>query len=568
MDKKVTIDRRPYFDLGKYTKAITTSSEKTQYWFNQGLNWCFGFNQEEGVKCFRKALETDPGCAMAHWGVAYAAGPFYNFPWSDFSDREEKECAHLCFNHVNIAKTSSSTITDIEAKLIDALAMRFQKNHPVAQEAFDQWDDDYADAMREVYLAYPGDMDVAALFAEAMMTRTPWKLWDTVNNRPASDADTLEVIEVLETAIDRAKRQGLIQHPAILHLYIHALEMSPAPEKALEAADILGTLCPDAGHMNHMPGHIYVLCGLYQESKTASEKAILADRMYLDYAGPYNFYTTARCHNLHLMMYTCMSMGQYGPALEAADEMCQTLTPDVLDYQGRPQMSITMEGYYSMRVHVFIRFGKWREIVDLEFPQDRKLYCVSAAMYRYAKAVAYATLGEFSEADLQRSQFYQAVAEIAEERKFFNNTAHSILSIAEAMMEGEIAYHRGNYDSAFLHLRDSVSRNDSLFYSEPWAWMHPPRHALGALLLEQGYCEEAEEVYRTDLGLNNQLQRCAQHPDNVWALHGIVECLSRKERGPEFYELSEKLNIALANTDVIIQASCCCRTAKESGAND
>ena len=548
------------FDLGAHAKTITTSSPHAQRWFDHGLNWCFGFNQEEGLKCFLKALEADPDCAMAHWGVAYAAGPFYNFPWNDFSVREAGECTRLCSSHVRLARGLVAGVSDLEAKLIHALAMRFQKDHPVATDVFDQWDDDYADAMREVYHAYPEDMDVAALFAEAMMTRTPWKLWDTINNHPAANADTVEVIAVLEAAIDQAKRRGLRQHPAVLHLYIHAVEMSPTPERALEAADVLGTLCPDAGHMNHMPGHVYVLCGQYQKAKVASEKAIAADRIYLAYAGPYNFYTTARCHDLHLMMYTCMLMGQYGPALDAANEMCETLTPDVLNYEGRPQMSITMEGYYSMYMHVFIRFGKWQEIIAAGFSQDRKRYCVSSAMDRYAKAIAYAALGEFDNAEVQRSAFYHAVAAIPEDRKFFNNTAHSILAIAETMMEGEIAYHQGRFTVAFDHLREAVRRNDHLFYSEPWAWMHPPRHALGALLLEQGHFEEAEEVYRADLGLNRHLQRCAQHPGNVWALHGIVECLARKEPDSEFYTLTEELEAALSDADIAVKSSCYCRT--------
>ena len=320
----------PPFDLGSHTRKITTDSDEAQLWFDRGLNWCFGFNQEEGVTCFKKALEFDPHCAMAHWGVAYAAGPFYNFPWCDYSALELEQCTALCFDHVQQALSLSGNISAEEVALVRALTARFQAGHPVAQDKFDRWDDDYAAAMRKAHHQFPQDLDISALFVEGMMTRTPWKLWNVSTDLPAENADTLECLEVLENAMALSASRGQ-KHPAILHLHIHMLEMSGNPEQALESADALATMCPDAGHINHMPGHIYVLCGQYDKAKTASEKAIRADRMYLQYAGPYNFYTTARCHDFHLMMYTCMFLGQFRPALEAAEEMCATLSPDVVD---------------------------------------------------------------------------------------------------------------------------------------------------------------------------------------------------------------------------------------------
>ena len=497
---------------------------------------------------------------MAHWGVAYASGPFYNFPWGDFSSEEVTTCTQLCHTHMQSALRLQDHITPLEYHLILALSQRFQQPYPVSVAEFALWDDAYADAMRAVYQQFSTDLDVVALFAEAMMARTPWKLWDPVRNVPAQNADTLEIVQVLQQAIRQSNETNSPQHPAILHLHIHALEMSPHPEQALESADTLSTLCPEAGHMNHMPGHIYVLCGQYEKAEQASEKAIAADRLYLEYAGPYNFYTTARCHDLHLMMYTCMLMGKYHAAMAAANEMCETLTPDVFDFKGRPQMSITMEGYYSMYMHVLVRFGKWQEIVDTPLPVDEQMYCVSTVMFHYAKAVAYATLGNFTQADNHRKKFYETYQRVPSNRKFFNNSAHDVLAIGEEMMEGEIAYHKGDFDTAFSHLRTSIERDDHLSYSEPWAWMHPPRHALGALLLEQGHLEEAKEVYQADLGINQALQRCAQHPDNVWSLHGLVECLRKTHSNPDeisFY--TEKLNYALTLTDIPVLSSCCCR---------
>jgi tetratricopeptide (TPR) repeat protein len=193
-------------------------------------------------------------------------------------------------------------------------------------------------------------------------------------------------------------------------------------------------------------------------------------------------------------------------------------------------------------------------------PDDPTLYCVSTAMHHYAKGVAYAALKNFDQADEQRRQFHKSLTCIPEDRKFFNNAALTSLGIGEKMLDGELEYHKGNYETAYEHLRESVRRDDNLEYSEPWAWMHPPRHALAALLMEQGHFEEAEDVYRTDLGLNDSLQRCAQHPRNVWALHGFVECLRIRGDTDELPQYENLLADALAKTDVSITSSCLCRT--------
>ncbi|WP_166417863.1 tetratricopeptide repeat protein [Cochlodiniinecator piscidefendens] len=547
------------FDLGDYSFSIKTQNPEAQVYFDQGLNWCFGFNQEEGLACFEQAIKIDPTCAMAHWGAAYAAGPFYNMPWPDFTEAEAEGCTAFCRGHIDKAQELVEENT-LEARLVTALAQRIQKPHVVTAEEFKAWDDAYADAMRSINTDYPDNLDIMALFIEAMMTRTPWKMWDVKTNEPPANTDTYEAIEVCERAIRLADDWGIAQHPAILHLHIHLLEMSLTPERAMDSADRLGGLCPDAGHIHHMPGHIYVLCGEYEKAKIASEKAIEVDRKYLAYAGPHNYYTTARCHDLHLMMYACMFLGQFDPAWAAAEEMCATLTPDVIDLPGKPYIAGTMEGYFSVKMHVLIRFGKWQMIVDTPMPEDLELYCVSTAMHHYAKGVAHAALKNFEEADQEVKAFYASLNRIGPKRKFFNNTALQTLAVGEKMMLGEVAYHKGHYEEAYDHLRESVRRCDDMEYSEPWGWMHPPRHALGALLMEQDHYEEAEAVYRADLGLNDEVQRCAQHKDNVWALHGIVECLRHRGETVELPELQQRLIAAQAKTDVPITSSCCCRT--------
>ena len=547
------------FNLGDHEKQVSTTSAQAQRWFNIGLNWCYGFNHEEGVACFHRALEHDPECVMAHWGIAYGSGPFYNNVWRQFSAAEADTATKTGHHHIQQARRFADSASPLENALIEALAKRFQQPHGVDGPTFDTWDDDYADAMRTVYAAHPDDHDVAAIFAEAMMTRTAWQLWDVKRGVPAPGSDVLEALDVLERSIEMNDASGERQHLAILHLHIHATEMSDEPERSMRSADILGTLCPDAGHMNHMPGHTYVLCGEYEKAKIASEKAIRADDMYVDYAGAFNFYTTARCHDLHLMMYACMFLGQFKPAIAAAEQMCATLSKEVLSVKDRPQLAITMEGYYSMKMHVLVRFGRWQDIVDAPMPDDPVLYCVSTAMHHYAKGVAHASLKNIDAAEEERRQFYAAVQRIPDNRKFFNNKARASLGVGEAMLNGELEYHKGNFDLAFEHLRTSVRRDDNLEYTEPWAWMHPPRHALAALLAEQGQFEKAEDVYRTDLGLNGKLQRCAQHPRNVWALHGLVECLRERGETDELPIYEEYLRIAAAKTDVPVTSSCLCR---------
>ncbi|TIT49278.1 MAG: hypothetical protein E5W75_13965, partial [Mesorhizobium sp.] len=248
------------FNLGVYRRPISTRSAETQRWFDIGLNWCYGFNHEEGIKCFEKALETDPDCPMVHWGIAYAAGPFYNLTWKEHGEAEADSATKRCFEHVQLARSNAASASEVERRLIEALACRFQKPHRVSPQEFEQWDDAYAAAMRRVHENFPDDHDVMALFVEALMMRTVRRLWNLKTGAPAPNSDVIEALEVCERSIRLADEAGIAQHPAIVHLHIHLLEMSTMPERGMRSADLLGEMCPDAGHMNHMPGHIYVLC--------------------------------------------------------------------------------------------------------------------------------------------------------------------------------------------------------------------------------------------------------------------------------------------------------------------
>jgi hypothetical protein len=348
-----------------------------------------------------------------------------------------------------------------------------------------------------------------------------------------------------------------MDHPGLLHLYVHLMEMSPFPELALKAGDRLRELVPDSGHLIHMPTHIDVLCGHYRDVLHYNQKAIEADRKYLEKTGPFNFYTAYRMHNYHFAIYGAMFLGQYEPAMAAAQEMIDT-TPEELLRMPSPPMADFIESYLSMKQHVLIRFGKWREIIAQKQPADPELYCTVNAMMHYAKGVAHSALGEIEEAEREKAAFLAAKAAVPDSRLLHNNTVQDLLGIAEEMLNGELEYRKGNHDAAFAHLRRSVEIDDNLPYDEPWGWMQPTRHALGALLFEQGRVEEAEAVYREDLGLGGKLSRATIHPDNVWSLRGLHDCLVRRGETEESRLIKQRLDLAEARADMPVRASCFC----------
>ena len=545
-----------YYDLGTCGRPVTTGSPQAQRWFDRGLAWTYGYHHEEAIACYRKALDADPDCAMAWWGIAYAAGPNYNKPWEAFDEDDARRSLHTAFEAVARAEERCGAATETERALIRALRSRYPSPEPAADMC--PWNDDYAAAMRAVYREHGNDPDVEALFAEAIMNRTPWALWDLKTGAVAEGADTAEAIEVLEAAIRRRRDRGEAPHAGLLHMYIHLMEMSPHPERALPACDELRNLVPDAGHLRHMPTHIDVLCGDYRAVVETNHAAIEADRKFLEREGSVNFYSLYRCHDYHFKIYGAMFLGRYRPAIEAAEEMVSTLPAELLEVQS-PPMADWLEGFVSMKQHVLVRFGRWREIVEQALPENRELFCVTTAMMRYAMSVAHGTLGDVDAAERQAARFDEAVESVPDSRYVFNNKCVDILAIAREMMLGELAYRRGDHDTAFSHLRRSVELDDNLPYDEPWGWMQPTRHALAALLLEQDRVEEATAVYRADLGYDDTLSRACQHPDNVWSLHGYHECLERLGRRAEAAIVGQKLRVAMARTDVPVTASCFCR---------
>ncbi len=547
-----------YFDMGSYARDVTAANDVARLWFNRGLVWCYGFAHEEAIRCFEKALEADPECAMAHWGIAYAAGPYYNKQWVKFDEADLARTVARTYEMSRKALALKDGATAMEQAVIEALIQRYQSSEPVPMEEFDQWNDDYRDAMREVYQSFSEDPDVCTLFVDSMMNRTPWALWELASGDTAKGADTLEAIAVVEKIIAKMDAAGEQPHPGLLHCHIHILEMSPHPERALRSADRLRKLVPDGGHLNHMPTHIDAQCGHYNDVVVSNTAAIAADAKLVEREGLMNFHALSRAHNHHFKLYGAMLLGQFGAAMSAGRGIVETIPEELLRWES-PPMADWLEGYVAMAVHPLIRFGKWREIIDLPLPEDQTLYCSTTALLHYAKTLAHAVLGDVPAAERQMTEFQAAVERVPLTRMVFNNSVRDILSIATAMAEGEVEYRKGNFEPAYDHLRRAVVLADELPYDEPWGWMQPARHALGALLLEQGHVAEAEAVYRADLGIDTTLIRCCRHPDNVWALHGLNECLERQGRTAEAQLIAPRLELAQARADVPIEASCLCR---------
>ena len=551
-----------YYDIDVYDRKVTTSSPEAQMWFNRGLIWTNAFFHDEAVACFRRAIEADPECAMAHWGVAYAAGPNYNMPWERRDEKMRAETAETCRTATLAALALVENATPVERAMINALPARFPQATPDDFDVMRGWNDDFANAMRSVYEAFPEDLDVACIFVEAIMNRTPWRMWDQTTGLPSERAGTLEAQSVLEAKLDQHEDAWV--HPGILHLYVHLMEMSPVPEKALKAGDALRELVPDAGHLMHMPTHIDVQCGHYRDVFHWNRKATQVDRKALESMGVYTLYTGYRIHNYHFAVYGAMFLGQYEPAIRTARELNE-VTPEALLRVESPPFATFFESYFALWVHVMIRFGKWRELIAEPLPEDPVLWANLTATLHYAKGVAHAALGEVPEAEAEQALFSAARDAMPEDRRLHNVLCVDQLAVAEAMLEGEIEYRKGNYDLAYRRLRDAVALEDALPYDEPWGWMQPTRHALGALLLEQGHVDDAEAVYREDLGLGGDLTRAQIHPDNVWSLRGLNDCLTARgaDKSIEGRLIAQKLALAEARADGRVGASCYCARAAE-----
>jgi len=513
-------------ELGGYHRPVTTVSAEAQRWIDQGLVYAFGFNHDAANGSFERAAALDPDCAFAWWGVALCLGPHINNPVMS------QEQSRRAYEAIQRATALAGRSSPVERDLIMALAKRYAWPAPEDRK---QLDESYAEAMRGLWRKYPQDADIGTLCAEAIMDLRPWDLW-TPDGKP--QPGTVELVNLIERVLQLQPRP-----PGALHLHIHAVEASPDPGRAKASADRLRDLVPEIGHLVHMPSHIDIRLGYYEKAMQANRKAIAADRKYVAQAGREGFLNLYRAHDYHFLAYAAMFAGNRAAALQAATDLKDDLLP--AQVRQNPDM---LESFLSTMTHVRVRFGMWEELLkDPAPPED---FYVSKAIWRYGRAVAWSALGRIEDAKQERDAFIVAAAAIPETRMIGNNKAATIMEIARPMMEGEFEYRRGNYDLAFAQLRLAVERDDALRYDEPWGWMQPIRHALGALLLEQGRMAEAEAVYRKDLEL---------HPENGWALHGLAECLRKSGKTDEMAEVERRFRKSWQNADIELRASCFCR---------
>jgi tetratricopeptide (TPR) repeat protein len=484
--------------LGDLHHPVTTSSPEAQKFFDQGLRLIFAFNHEEAARSFQHAAELDPKMAMAYWGIAESVGPNYNDP----ADPDRFKQAHEAIQKASELATSASAS---EQAYIAALAKRFPADpnadhHAAAEQS--------RDALREVVNKFPDDLDAATLFAEASMNLHPWGLWHP-DGTP--EAGTPEILATLESVLRRDPN-----HMGAIHYYIHAVEASRNPERALAAANRLAALAPAAGHLVHMPGHIYIRTGDFDAAVRTNQSAAAADRSYLQASGAHGLYPAMYySHNLHFIA-ACASMsGDYAEARKAAAMLSAHVAPMVKDMP-------PLESFMTVPMAVEVRFQKWDQV--LKIPQPAASMNTAGIYWHFARGMALAGTGKISEAEAE----YKIVADAEDHTPPglifampINNHTKDILKIAENVLGAKIALARHDSANAIAMLRQGVAVQDTLNYDEPPDWFYPVRESLGAALLASGNATAAEKVFREDLDRN---------PRNPRSLFGLREALKAQKR--------------------------------------
>ena len=514
-----------YEGFGNYERKISTDSEAAQQWFNQGMQLMYGFNHDEAIRSFERAAAADPLSPMPWWGIAYCNGMNINDP------EMTEERSRIAWEAAQEALARIEAASPVEAALVQAVAQRYAWPAPEDRGELEQ---KYADAMEAVYEEFPGDPDVAALFAEALMDLQPWDYW---NDAGEPVGRTEEFVGIIERALETHPL-----HPGANHFFIHAIEASSEPDRAVEAADRLTEIVPGSGHLVHMPSHIYIRVGRYADAAESNINAIEVDRAYLAKAPTPGIYAAYYGHNLHFLAFAAMMSGNYEQAIQAARDLEAEMPETALrEFAG------LIEGIMAANFHVMIRFGKWEQI--LEEPEYPEWRLVSRAVRLYARSIANSALGRTEEARVELEAFEEAMAEVPEEWWIFNNRVSDVLPIARAMINGELLFREGRREEAYAVLREGVAAEDALVYDEPPGWMLPVRHALGALLMADKRYAEAEAIYREDLRRNR---------DNGWSLTGLQLALQKQERKPEADELTTRLAMAFNDADTRPSSSCYC----------
>jgi tetratricopeptide (TPR) repeat protein len=513
-------------NLGTYSRKVTTSSPEAQAYFDQGLRLIYAFNHDEAARSFARAIELDPSWALCYWGAGEALGPNYNMPamperWS------------VLWQALQSAQQRAAHASAVEQALIAALAKRYPGPEPLSPEAMAPYNSAYADAMRDVAHRFPADDDVQVFFAEGAMTANPWKLWRSDGSAaPGTD----EIVTTLETVLARDPA-----HPGANHYYIHAVEASPHPEKAVAAAERLPGLIPGGGHIVHMPAHIFQRVGRYADASEANRAGARVDIAYIEQAKPPEWaYYAGRylAHNYQFLAYAASMQGRSAEALQATRDM-RAHVPDAMLAMGNG-----LDWYMAERYFVLERFGRWQEVLDEPAP-DASLQGLSAA-YRYARACAFAATGDIVHAREEKAKLDAIAAALPADAPAGLNMAKDLLAVATRVAAARIASAEGDRAAAITALRDAVAKEDLLAYDEPANWFVPVRHLLGAQLLAGGGAAEAEAVYREDLRL---------HPANGWALHGLAQSLQAQHRQQEAADAGTAFDHAWRDADVVLAAS-------------
>ncbi len=512
----------PLFDgMGDHSHAITTRDPGAQRYFDQGLIIDFAFNHAESARSFKAAQRLDPACAMCYWGEALALGPNINVTSNGMvvmsdSDRTQAYAA------IQKALALKDRVSQQERDYIDALAARYNGDPSTPRPPLDLA---YVDSMRALHQKYPDDDDAAALFAESMMNTMPWDYWvDPDNARPLTE----EVLAALETVLERSPA-----HPLAIHLYIHAVEASSSPERAEPHADTLSNLVPGAGHLVHMPAHIYWRVGRYNDASEANVRAAAVDEAYIEACNAQGFYPAAYYpHNIHFLWAASSMEGRSKVAIEAARKVAANVRLEMIEqFPG-------VEFFNTIPMLALTQFGRWDEVLaEPQPPQDLEY---SNGIWHYVRATAYADLGEVALAKAERAKLVPL--KDASDVQFLDSIyypATMLLTIADELTLGAIAMAEDNVEQAIEHFKVAVEVQDQLPYTEPPFWYYPTRHTLGKALLVAGRAEEAEATYREDL---------EQYPRNGWAVFGLIQSL--EAQGKDTAALDAKFAQLWAEADV------------------
>jgi len=504
-----------FTDLGSYHRAISTKNPTAQKYFDQGLRLTYGFNHDEAERAFREAARLDPTCAICWWGVGLVLGPNINLPTDP--DRNTK-----AVEAVAKARAAESAASPVERALIDALAARYSAD-PAADRV--KLDEAYAAAMGSAHKRFPADDDVATLYAESMMDLRPWKFWNA-DGTPAPG--TQDIVATLEAVL-----KSNPNHPGANHYYIHATEASKNPGRATDSAKRLETLVPGAGHLVHMPAHVYMRTGNYAGASEANTKAAAVDEKYIaanhvEGVYPVMYYT----HNLQFLAASAGMEGRSAVSCDAAKRTTEIAVP-IAKEMPMAEFVVPFEMYFNLR------FGKWDDVLAL--PQPDATLATAAALGHFGRAVAFAAKKNFDAATAEKKAFAEAAAKVPPDAMMNLNTSTDLLAVASAMLDARLAAARGQTDAAIAAWRQAVAAEDKLAYDEPPAWYYPMRESLGGELLRNGRAVEAQAVFQEDLQRN---------PGNGRSLFGLAEALKAQKKDAEAAVVLEQFKKAWARADV------------------